>query len=104
MCDPCCLFVDYKSKSRFVQRPFGYTILPDKIFCPYCSQVTRPVYRKNEYIFRVCFIPLIPCIRGYPYVACQGCKNKIGRIQKECSECHVSRPFEGDYCMICGTP
>lgn len=104
MCNPCCLIVGYNTRSDVIDAPNGYSELPEKIICPYCSTITKAVYRRDDYIFTICFIPTCPCCSSSPYISCQNCMRHLPTIRgNPCRSCHVSRPFEAEYCPNCGT-
>ncbi|WUR04626.1 uncharacterized protein VNE69_09178 [Vairimorpha necatrix] len=104
MCDPCCLIVGWSPSTKSISQPTGFPDLPDKILCPHCSMVTKAKYKKDDYKFQLCFIPLCTCWSSEAYLACDNCYIKIPMIRGEpCRACHVSRPFDGEYCPNCGT-
>lgn len=104
MCDPCCLIFGCNTASREIPKPENYGDVPDKVLCPHCSEITKPIYKREYYYFSICFIPLCPCGTSDPYMACSCCGGRLNYIKDDaCSNCHVTTPFDAEYCPNCGT-
>lgn len=104
MCDPCCFILGCDPVQERIERPADCGELPEKMMCPHCSTISKPVYKREKNILTLCFIPLWPCGKGSPYIGCDNCNNKVGMMRGgACRQCNVAMPFENEYCANCGT-
>lgn len=103
MCYACCLPMGCIPITRKIEKPEGYEDAPEKMFCPRCGDIGKPVFRKTSNYCCLFFIPCIPCGSGSTFLSCPNCDFSTGKITGEtCSSCHVTTASESSYCPNCG--
>lgn len=102
-CWPCVIIGCYNIPRHVDEVPENHQNPPQRVFCAACGATSRGEYYRNDRWFAICFIPICPVSKGFPYLKCGLCNSRISNIQaKSCSQCRQSLSATYAFCPACG--